>query len=184
MLEVAEERRADKQTNAQAAVILIVVEQVLAVTVIEVQHQELVVPPADAEPHVNDRIETHVPSLALDKRGIEHPSLIGGKVLPTHLENAVILEDVLVLLSVNDGNPRFGVQHDIGQNIGRAAQRDFVPAARCLAVASVGLVLKNQRGVSHQLAVVDDQLRQTDSGIEVQVMERQRLLKDVPHRFL
>ena len=63
-LEVAEEIGTDQQSDAQAAVVLVVVEQVLAIAVIEVQHQVLVIPLAEAESHIQNCVEIEVPSLA------------------------------------------------------------------------------------------------------------------------
>ena len=73
-LEVAEERWANEQTHPQATMMLVVVEQVLAVSVVEVEHQELVVLLADAEAHVNNGVEVEIPTLTLDKGHIGHPS--------------------------------------------------------------------------------------------------------------
>ena len=55
---IAEERGADEQAQTQPAVVFVVVEKVLAITVVEVQHDELIVLLADAEPHIDDGVET------------------------------------------------------------------------------------------------------------------------------
>ena len=46
--------------------VLVVVEHVLAIAVIEVNHDELVVPLADAVAHLECRVEIEVPALALE----------------------------------------------------------------------------------------------------------------------
>ena len=56
--------------------VLIVVQHVLAIAVIEVQHQELVFPLADAESHIHDRVEVEVPALALHEGHIGHPTFV------------------------------------------------------------------------------------------------------------
>ena len=136
-LEVAEEPGTDEQTDAQTAVVLVVVEHVLAITVIEMQHQELVVLLADAETDVNNGVATEVPTLTLDTGHIGHPTLVGGEELRTRLENTAVLEDVLVLLAVDNGNPCLGMHHQTRVNKYRAGKRDFVPAARCLTVSAI-----------------------------------------------
>ena len=85
--------------------ILVVVEQVLAVAVIEMQHQVLVVPLAEAESHIQNCVEIEVPSLAFHKGDIGHPTPVGRDKLCTRLEDTAVLENVLVLLPVDDGNP-------------------------------------------------------------------------------
>ena len=57
--------------------------------------------------------------------------------------------------------------------------RDWMPA-----VLAVRLVFNHQRGLAHQLVFHDDELRQTDTRVEVQVMKRQRVPEDVPDGLL
>ena len=96
--EIAEERGADEQAQTQPAVVFVVVEKVLAITVVEVQHDELIVLLADAEPHIDDGVEIQVPAFALDKSDVGHPAFVVRKELCSSLENATILENVFVLL--------------------------------------------------------------------------------------
>ena len=64
--------------------VLVVVEHVLAVAVIEVQHDELGVALADAVTDIEGRVEVEVPALALDKGDVGHPAPVGGQVRWTH----------------------------------------------------------------------------------------------------
>ena len=57
--------------------VLVVVQQVLAVAIIEMQHQVLVIPLAEAESHIQDCIEVEVPSLAFHEGDIGHPAPVG-----------------------------------------------------------------------------------------------------------
>ena len=88
--------------------------------------------------------EVEVPSFALDKGDIGHPAPVGGQELSATLENTAVLEDVLVVLAIDDGNPRLGVHYELRVDKRPSAERHLVPAARCLAVAPVGLMLKHQ----------------------------------------
>ena len=47
------------------------------------------------------------------KVDIGHPAPVGGQVLGTSLENTAVLEDVLVVLSVDDGNPCLGMHYEL-----------------------------------------------------------------------
>ena len=54
--------------------VLVVVEHILAVAVVEMQHDELVVFLTDAEAHVDDGVEAEVPSLALNEGDVGNPA--------------------------------------------------------------------------------------------------------------
>ena len=181
---IAEERGADEQAQTQPAVVFVVVEKVLAITVVEVQHDELIVLLADAEPHIDDGVEIQVPAFALDKSDVGHPAFVGRKELCSSLENATILKNVFVLLAVNDGNPELGMHHQPRVDQRGAAEGHLVPAARGLTITAIGFMLKQYCRISHKPPLVDNQVLNTDARVEVQVVEWQRFFKDIPHRLL
>ena len=75
-LEIAEEAGPDEQADADAGMILVVVEHGLAVTVIVLQHEELVGIVVEAVAQLHDGIEVEVPSLALDEGHVENPLVV------------------------------------------------------------------------------------------------------------
>ena len=107
--------------------VLVVVEQVFPVAVVEVEHNELIVLLTDAETDIQNRVEIKVPSLTLDQGHVGHPTLVCRKALQSCLINTAILKDVLILLPVDDGNPCLGVNHKLGVDNNRSAERNLVP---------------------------------------------------------
>ena len=128
-LEVTKEFGPDEQSETYAGVILVVVEHRLTVAVVLLQHDKLVRIVVDAIAQLDDGIEIEVPALALNHSHVEYPFVVVADGLETRLRNTAVLEDILVVLSVDDGDPELGVSHELGGYVGFGSQRDFVPAA-------------------------------------------------------
>ena len=154
--EVAEEPGTDEQADTYPRVILVVVKHVLAISVIVLQHDELVGVMVDAVTQLHNGVEVQIPALALDQCHVKYPLVIQTLGLETGLINSHILEDVAVVLTVNDGNPILGMCHKEGRDVGFARQRNLIPAARGDTVTAVGFVLSHQRDFSQQAVFHDD----------------------------
>ena len=127
--EVAEELGPDEQADADAGVVLVVVEQGLAVAVIVLQHDELVGIVVEAVTQLHNRVEVEVPALALDQRHVEHPLIIMTDGLKSSLIQSAIAQDVAIVLSIDNGNPILGVRHQKGRDVSLDSQRHLVPTA-------------------------------------------------------
>mgnify|MGYP007067014943 CR=1 FL=1 len=135
---------------------LVVVEQVFTVAVIVVQHQELIVFFAYAPTDVHDGVAIQIPALSLNESGRKHPSLVGAQHLNTCLVNTVVALNILVLLTVDIGEPVFAVNHHIWRKINVAGKGKFIPTAVVHLVASVRLVLNHQREFTHKAIFADE----------------------------
>lgn len=183
-LEVAEEGGSDEQADAQAVVELVVVEHALAVAVVPLEHEELVVAFEEAVSDVDDGVEVEVPSLSFDQGDVEDPSSVGRFHLEAGLVDAAVLEDVFVLLAVDECKPVFCVHHDQGVDVGGATDGEFVPAAVGGFVASVAFVFEQQGELPDKSSLDDDEFAQAEARVEVEVVEGEGFLEDVPHGFL
>ena len=183
-LEVTEEARTYQQADAQARVILVIIQQALAIAVVILQHDELVGVVVDAIAQLHDGVEVEVPAFALDQCHVEHPLVIHADGLETGLVNAAVSENVAIVLAIDNGNPELGMRHQVGRDVGLARQRQLVPTARGGGVTSVGLMLQHDGHFAHEFVFHDDVPGNTHTRIEVQVMEGQGAFKHVPHRLL
>ena len=110
--------------------ILLVIHHALAVAVIVLQHDELVGIVVDAVAQLHDSVEVKgIPPLAFNQCHVEHPLAVVADGLEAGLVDAAVIKDVLVVLAVNDGNPIFGVRHEIGRDVSLAGNGYLVPAA-------------------------------------------------------
>lgn len=182
-LEIAEQVGTNEQTYAQAVVELVVVEQVLTIAVVVMEHQELVAVLEQAKSQVEGDVTAEIPSLALHVGEVKYPSLVVGHGLEACLEDTAILEYVAVVLAVNNGYPQLAVYHEVRVEEHGGAERYLVPAARLNAVAAVRFVLDKERCFSHQSVFYNKQFRETYTGVEVEVAHGHRVLKHIPHRF-
>ena len=136
-LEIAEKFWLYHESHTQARVKLVVVEQVLSVSVVVLHEKKLIVFLEHSVVELPDGVVAQPPSAAFDERQAKAETLVGGGVGHAGLVDAAVVEDVFVVHAVDDGNPRFAVNHEIRVDEDVAGKRNLVPAARIHTVASV-----------------------------------------------
>ena len=91
----------------------VVVEEVLAVAVVELEEKILVVVLEHSITDFPNRVVTEPPAATLDERQPEVEALVGRRYGQSRLVDATVVENVFIILSVDNGNPNFAVNHDV-----------------------------------------------------------------------
>ena len=91
----------------------VVVEEVLAVAVVELEEKILVVVLEHSITDFPNRVVTESPAATLDERQPKVEALVGRRYGQSRLVDATVVEDVFIVLSVDDGNPNFAVNHNV-----------------------------------------------------------------------
>ena len=100
----------------------VVVEEVLAVAVVELEEKILVVVLEHSITDFPNRVVTESPAATLDERQPEVEALVGRRYGQSRLVDATVVENVFIVLSVDDGNPPLGVNHHLWVHIHAAAE--------------------------------------------------------------
>ena len=126
-LVVGEEGGFDDDAEAEGGVEFLVGEEAFAVAVVVLQEEVLVVAFEEAVVEVDDCVVVESPPATFDQRDGEAEASVAGVEGCAHLIDACVVEEVGVFVAVDDRNPEFGVDGDLGVNHDGAAERDAVP---------------------------------------------------------
>ena len=125
---------------------------------------------AYAKSDINNGVTIEVKPLSLHEGAAKDPFFVVAQNLDTGLVDSIVVEDILILLAINVGEPIFGVNHNVGRNVDISRQREFVPTSVVHFVASVGFVFQHKCEFAHHAVFVDEHLGDTQSGIEIKIV--------------
>lgn len=124
---VGEEGGFDYDAYAELGVEFVVVEQPFAVTVVVLEEEVLVLVVAEFPGELEDCVVVEVPAAAFYKYDRCVPSLVVGDVGCADLIYAAVTEYVIVVFSVDDWDPDFTVDAEVGVDDDVCAESDTVP---------------------------------------------------------
>ena len=99
---------------------LVVVDKVFAVAVVVLQEDVLVVLLVKAIIELDNGVETEVPALSLHECNSHSVALVATQHLYSVLEYTSVAQNVFVVLSVDDRNPVFSMNHKLRTDVDRA----------------------------------------------------------------
>ena len=138
---------------------------------------------ADLQAELPLRVEAEGVRPPSDQHTRLHTPVLGA-IEQAGLRQAVVTQDVAIVLPVHDGQPGLELHLHVAVEHEGAAERNLVPAARGLAILPIRFVLEHEDGVADVFVVIHDEVPQADAGVEVQVAHGERLLGHVPDRLL
>lgn len=124
---VAEKAGFDDEADAEHGVEFLVGEEAFAVAVVVLQEEELVVAFEDAVVELDGGVVVKLPSFAFDEVYGQSEAPVLGVETGSNLIDAAVVENVLVLDSVDDRNPNLSVYHYLWIDHDASSHTDLVP---------------------------------------------------------
>lgn len=129
-------------------------------------------------------VEIEIPAFSLDESESEIEFLVRGGDYNSALVYTAISQDIFIVFTVDYWNPEFGMYHQPFVNYCGSIKRYSVPAARIFSVTSVALMFHQKREFAYIPVFIEKRFTPSDTGIEIQVVHWQGILKYIPECLL